>query len=114
TEDLSDMLGNTRLWQVAADIEEGVRMCARECEYFEFCFGGAPSNKLFENGTFASTETMYCRHTVQLPLDIVLADLEAELNLPEVHGNAKTPRGQLSARSNGFSPPIGNADKLVQ
>ena len=26
-----------------------------------FCGGGSPGNKFFENGSFASTETSYCK-----------------------------------------------------
>jgi len=29
-----------------------------------FCGGGAPANKFYENGCFASTETLKCRTTV--------------------------------------------------
>jgi uncharacterized protein len=65
--------------QVAADIAAGVAMCAKRCEYYQFCGGGAPSNKYFENGTFVSSDTMYCQHTIKLPLDIVLSDLEDTL-----------------------------------
>ena len=37
-------------------------------------------NKYFtRTAASASKETMYCRHTVQLPFDIVLADLEKTL-----------------------------------
>jgi uncharacterized protein len=80
-DELVQILDNPSFIAVANDIAEGVRKCAQECQYFRFCGGGAPSNKCFENGTFASTETMYCRHTIQTPLEIVLADLEAELGL---------------------------------
>jgi hypothetical protein len=36
-------------------------MCEGSCPYFAFCGGGPPGNKYFENGTFASTETLSCR-----------------------------------------------------
>jgi uncharacterized protein len=65
--------------RIAEEIQEGMRMCQESCQYFAYCGGGAPSNKYYENGSFASKETMYCRHTVQLPFDIVLADLEKTL-----------------------------------
>jgi uncharacterized protein len=58
------------------DIEAGVKACEKECEYFHVCGGGAPSNKLYENGSFKSTETMYCKFAIQQPIDIVLAYLE--------------------------------------
>ena len=61
------------------EINKGVAKCKEKCEYFNFCGGGAPSNKLYENGTLDSTETMYCKYTIQYPLDIVLCELESQL-----------------------------------
>ena len=46
---------------VHAEIREGVARCRAECSFFDLCGGGAPSNKLAECGTFAATETLYCR-----------------------------------------------------
>lgn len=46
---------------VHAEIREGVERCRAECSFFDICGGGAPSNKLAERGTFAATETLYCR-----------------------------------------------------
>jgi uncharacterized protein len=60
-------------------IVAGVERCRRECEYFELCGGGAPANKLYENGSFDSTETIYCRHMVMAPLRLMLANLEKRL-----------------------------------
>lgn len=81
TDELARVPENNKFKSVLRDIRAGVRLCAESCEYFAFCGGGAPSNKYFENGTFASAETMYCRHTIQAPIDIVLADLEDSLGL---------------------------------
>ena len=57
-------------------IEAGVAMCRERCEYFSVCGGGEPVNKLAENGTFASTETTYCRLTKMRGTDLVLDALE--------------------------------------
>ncbi|HEX8146926.1 MAG TPA: cyclophane-forming radical SAM/SPASM peptide maturase GrrM/OscB [Pyrinomonadaceae bacterium] len=81
TDELARVPENGKFKRVLRDIRAGVRLCAETCEYFRLCGGGAPSNKYFENGTFASAETMYCRHTIQAPIDIVLADLEDALGL---------------------------------
>ena len=54
------------------DIQAGVRACEAACEYFSVCGGGAPGNKLFENGTFASTTTSYCTLTQMVPTDLIL------------------------------------------
>jgi uncharacterized protein len=59
-------------------IAEGVEACSRECAYFGYCGGGAPANKFYENGSFAGTETMYCRSMLQRPFEIVLRQLEQE------------------------------------
>jgi uncharacterized protein len=61
------------------DIEAGIDLCRKTCQYFELCGGGAPANKYFEHGSFRSAETMYCRYTIQTPIDIVLEDLESSV-----------------------------------
>jgi uncharacterized protein len=57
------------LWR---DIEAGTRACEAGCEYFSVCGGGSPVNKLFENGSFASTETSFCVLTQMVPTDLIL------------------------------------------
>ena len=79
TDSLLSIKNNPGFIRIAEEIQEGMKMCQESCQYFSYCGGGAPSNKYYENGSFASKETMYCRHTVQLPFDIVLADLEKTL-----------------------------------
>jgi uncharacterized protein len=54
------------------DISAGVAACQASCEYFSVCGGGAPINKLFENGSFASTTTSYCTLTQMVPTDLIL------------------------------------------
>lgn len=56
--------------------EEGVRSCRTKCEYFPLCGGGAPSNKIFENGTANSTETGYCR-SMKTAIDVAVDILRA-------------------------------------
>jgi uncharacterized protein len=62
--------------RMLADIGAGVAMCRDRCEYFSVCGGGEPVNKLAENGSFASTETTYCRLTRMRATDLVLDALE--------------------------------------
>ncbi|MEX2577694.1 MAG: cyclophane-forming radical SAM/SPASM peptide maturase GrrM/OscB [Verrucomicrobiales bacterium] len=76
-----DATRNESFQRVLADIEEGNRKCAETCEFFEYCGGASPSNKYYENGTFDSTETHQCRATVQMPMEIILADMEKSLGL---------------------------------
>jgi uncharacterized protein len=79
--ELLDVLKNPRFDALANDIYAGVKACKKSCQYFDLCGGGAPANKYFENGSFISTETMYCRTSIQMPIDIVLADLERQFRL---------------------------------
>ena len=51
-------------------------MCREQCRYFGFCGGGPPGNKFFENGTFASTETLFCRLHKKAAMDVSLDKLE--------------------------------------
>lgn len=69
--------------ETVAEIKKGVERCKCSCEYFSLCGGGAPSNKLYENGTFDSTETMYCKYTIKYPLDIALRELENQLHIAQ-------------------------------
>jgi len=68
-----------RLW---AAILQGTEACARQCAHFNYCGGGAPANKLYENGDLASTETLYCRTMVKRPFDVVLERLEQRDSAP--------------------------------
>lgn len=56
-------------------VDAGVALCKGECPYFSLCGGGAPINKLFENGAIESTETAYCVSRVKIPAQILLAEL---------------------------------------
>lgn len=58
------------------DVVEGVKLCRESCEYFPICGGGSPVNKLYENGTIASTETMFCRLGVKVPANIAMEIIE--------------------------------------
>jgi uncharacterized protein len=61
------------MWQA---IGAGVGVCRRTCAHFAYCGGGSPANKYYENGTFGSAETLYCRSMIQRPFQIVLTRLE--------------------------------------
>lgn len=64
---------------IYGDMLAGVTQCAQDCQYFGLCGGGAGSNKYWEKGTFACTETYACRYRVQVLTDIVLEHLENSL-----------------------------------
>ena len=78
---LREMADGWRFQRLRAEIDDGVRACRAACPYFAFCGGGAPANKYFETGTFAATETVYCRLTRRSMIDVVLAGFEQRLGM---------------------------------
>jgi uncharacterized protein len=73
---LQEMLASASMQRMSHDIERGVEKCRAGCEYFSVCGGGAPINKLTENGSFASDRTHFCELTQQVPTDLILEALE--------------------------------------
>jgi uncharacterized protein len=59
--------------EVSLAIGEGVDFCRRDCRYFSVCGGGAPINKWTENASLKSTETQFCRNSVQASTDALLS-----------------------------------------
>jgi uncharacterized protein len=81
TDSFRSVLETAKFKAIHAAIRAGVRRCELTCPYFDFCGGGTPVNKYFENGSFDSTETLFCRLSKQAVLDVVLDKLEQ----PAVH-----------------------------
>jgi uncharacterized protein len=56
-----------RAWQLpyVAEFINGLAACRATCGFYDFCRGAAAGNRYFENGTFDSTETNYCRASRQ-------------------------------------------------
>ncbi|MFM9881999.1 MAG: cyclophane-forming radical SAM/SPASM peptide maturase GrrM/OscB [Burkholderiales bacterium] len=79
---LLSMFGHPHFVAAQEQILAGVRRCRRECEFFDLCGGGAPANKLYENGSFESAETAYCRSVVIAPLRVMMSELERQLQPP--------------------------------
>jgi uncharacterized protein len=73
--------GNDKFQTIHQEIQAGIESCRRDCEYFSLCGGGAPSNKYFENKSFNSSETMFCRYNKKVIADIILEDTEKILGL---------------------------------
>ncbi len=86
-EALLDLPNRQNFTRMKRDIAAGVELCRSSCDYFSVCGGGEPVNKLAENGTFASSETRYCRLTRMRTTDLVLDALE---ELGAVGSNALT------------------------
>jgi uncharacterized protein len=76
---IEELKESAKFKQMSREIEAGVKACQASCEYFHFCGGGAPSNKLYENGSFNSAETLHCRMTKKVITDIVLSRMETML-----------------------------------
>lgn len=81
THSLDDVANHPRFLAVNDEIARGVERCRCSCDYFEICQGGSPGNKFFENGTFDSTETLFCRLSKKAVIDVVLERIEGELEL---------------------------------
>lgn len=73
------VMATRRFQRLDDEIGRGVEMCRSTCDHFHFCGGGPPANKFFENGTFASTETLFCRLHKKVSLDVSLALLEKKV-----------------------------------
>jgi len=89
TDSLDAVLASARFARMEAEIAEGVQMCRESCRYFPFCGGGPPGNKHFENGSFASTETLFCRLHVKSCLDVTADRLERHPVACEVGGSER-------------------------
>jgi uncharacterized protein len=86
THRLGDVAQEPLFQAISGEIRQGVEACKRSCDYFRWCGGGAPANKLFEIGRFDATETMHCRLTRQVVIDEVLNGIEARI------GQMRTPQ----------------------
>jgi uncharacterized protein len=76
TDSLQAMHDSAALAAMQRDIDAGVVACRDSCEYFSICGGGAPMNKLTENGSFRSTKTGFCTLIQMVPADLVLASVD--------------------------------------
>ncbi|MFF4413378.1 cyclophane-forming radical SAM peptide maturase AmcB [Streptosporangium sp. NPDC001559] len=62
---ISSMLVHAHRLRYVREFMAGLRRCEAECEFWKFCQGAQAGNRYFENGSFATTETDYCRLTRQ-------------------------------------------------
>ena len=72
TDSLEEMHCSPTMKAMSRDITAGVAACRKDCEYFSVCGGGAPINKLAENGSFTGTRTSFCSLTQMVPVDLIL------------------------------------------
>lgn len=80
SDELQDALTSQKFRRVWQAIATGRGRCESTCAYYEVCGGGTPVNKLFEHGTFASTETMHCRLTQKVLHGVVARGMLAQLS----------------------------------
>ncbi len=73
TDSMQQLIDSRALAAMQRDIDAGVAACRASCEYFSVCGGGAPMNKLSENGSFCSTRTTFCSLIQMAAADLVLA-----------------------------------------
>jgi uncharacterized protein len=74
------------LRRTAQAIVSGVDACRSSCSYFAVCGGGAPVNKMSENGRLDSAETVFCRLSVQTAADALAVFIKRRGERP--HGAA--------------------------
>ncbi|MEU8272092.1 cyclophane-forming radical SAM peptide maturase AmcB [Sphaerisporangium sp. NPDC049002] len=65
SQSIASMLDQAHRLRYAREFMAGLRRCEAECEFWDFCRGAQACNRYFENGSFATTETDYCRLTRQ-------------------------------------------------
>ena len=92
--DILAKIANCGSGEIADSIRRGVARCHAECAYFMFCGGGSPVNKFYENGCFASTETLKCRTTVMAFADAYATATSLGKTLPVTA--AMQSRGKLT------------------
>lgn len=78
-EPIAEIADRPAFRRLQGEIERGVERCRAECEYFDWCGGGAPANKYFELGTFEGGETLYCRLMRKAVCDANLDLLEGDV-----------------------------------
>ncbi|MBI4366201.1 MAG: GRRM system radical SAM/SPASM domain protein [Deltaproteobacteria bacterium] len=86
--EIVDVLRDPKFITVNGEIARGLERCRTSCEYFSICQGGSPANKLFENGSFDSTETLFCRLSKKAVVDVVLTRTERAYNLRPTSASA--------------------------
>lgn len=73
TDSMQQIRDSRVLAAMQRDVAAGVAACRSSCEYFSVCGGGAPMNKLSENGSFRSTQTTFCSLIHIAAADLVLS-----------------------------------------
>jgi uncharacterized protein len=62
---IGSMLDNAHQLRYVREFLTGLDKCEATCDFFGFCRGAQAGNRYFENGSFDTTETSYCRVSKQ-------------------------------------------------
>ena len=71
---LRDIISHPNFISAYRSILRGYSRCLKSCPYYGVCGGGQPSIKLFENGTFDSTETPSCQMRIKAAANVLLTE----------------------------------------
>jgi len=89
---MEDIIEHPVLRAAFRDVMAGLKACQSSCAYFGLCGGGQPSIKLYENGSFNSTETPSCQMRIKAAINANLAFLEQEKGFSDGSGLPVTDR----------------------
>ena len=76
---IEETIESTKFKSIFTEIKAGVDLCRVQCEYFGICGSNLPAHKITENGTFNSTETLFCRAAIKAVADKLIDELSEEL-----------------------------------
>lgn len=79
SQSIADMLAHAHRLRYVREFMAGLRRCEAECGFWDFCRGAQACNRYFENGSFATTETDYCRLTRQALITALYASTKKEI-----------------------------------
>lgn len=70
-----DMLNSDVLEAMSSEIFSGIKMCAKQCLFFDFCGGAYTSNRFYEHGRFDLSETTSCRFHRKTLTNVILQSI---------------------------------------
>lgn len=80
SQSIASMLAHAHRLRYVREFMAGLRRCEAECEFWNFCRDAQACNRYFENGSFATTETDYCRLTRQALITALYTSTKKEIS----------------------------------
>lgn len=77
---ISDAARSESFLSLRAQVEAGVQLCRKSCNYFEVCGGGSPAHKHAELGHVDVTETHFCRANIKSVVDALTTSMFGNLH----------------------------------